>query len=90
MAGTVDTVIRCYSGLETRDDVVRLDPRLPRQLPGARFVIRYHQQPVVIHMTQEDVTVTAGEGMWHPVPMVIAGVEHTLEPGGEVTVALER
>lgn len=90
MAGTVDTVIRCYSGLETRDDVVRLDPRLPRQLPGARFVIRYHQQPVVIHMTQEDVTVTAGEGMWHPVPMVIAGAEHTLEPGGEVTVALER
>ena len=24
------------------------------------------------------------------VPMVIAGAEHTLEPGGEVTVALER
>ena len=88
MAGTVDTVIRCYSGLETRDDVVRLDPRLPRQLPGARFTIRYHQQPVVIHMTQRDVTVTAGEGMWHEVPMVIAGREHTLEPGGEVTVAL--
>ncbi|MDY6055027.1 beta-phosphoglucomutase family hydrolase [Micrococcus sp.] len=90
MAGTVDTVIRCYSGLETRDDVVRLDPRLPSQLPGARFTIRYHQQPVVIHMTQENVTVTAGEGMWHEVPMVVAGQERTLHPGEEFTVALQR
>lgn len=88
MAGTVDTVIRCYAGLETRDDVVRLNPVLPRQLPGARFTIRWHQQPVEIHLTQERVTVGAGQGMWHEVPMVIAGQEHTLRPGGEITVPL--
>ncbi|QGY91158.1 beta-phosphoglucomutase family hydrolase [Micrococcus luteus] len=88
MAGTVDTVIRCYAGLETRDDVVRLHPRMPAQLPGARFTIRFRQQPVVIHMTQREVTVAAGEGMWHDVPMIIAGREHTLSPGEKLTVPL--
>lgn len=88
MAGTVDTVIRCYAGLETRDGVVRLSPRLPSQLPGARFTIRWHQQPVEIHMAQTEVTVRAGDGMWHEVPMVIAGQEHTLCPGQEITVPL--
>ena len=89
MAGTVDTVIRCYAGLETRDDVVRLHPRMPAQLPGARFTIRFRQQPVVIHMTQREVTVAAGEGMWHDVPMIIAGREHTLSPGDKLTVPLD-
>ena len=88
MAGTVDTVIRCYAGLETRDDVVRLHPRMPAQLPGARFTIRFRQQPVVIQMTQREVTVAAGEGMWHDVPMIIAGREHTLSPGEKLTVPL--
>lgn len=89
MAGTVDTVIRCYAGLETRDGVVRLSPRLPSQLPGARFTIRWHQQPVEIHMAQTEVTVRAGDGMWHEVPMVIAGQEHTLCPGERLTVPLD-
>ena len=88
MAGTVDTVIRCYAGLETREDVVRVDPRMPSQLPGASFTIRFRQQPVQIHMRRSEVTVRAGSGMWHDVPMIIAGQEHTLSPGAEITVPL--
>ena len=61
----------------------------PAQLPGARFTIRFRQQPVVIHMTQREVTVAAGEGMWHDVPMIIAGREHTLSPGEKLTVPLD-
>ena len=61
---------------------------MPAQLPGARFTIRFRQQPVVIHMTQREVTVAAGEGMWHDVPMIIAGREHTLSPGEKLTVPL--
>ncbi|XNY99909.1 beta-phosphoglucomutase family hydrolase [Micrococcus luteus] len=88
MAGTVDTVIRCYAGLETRDEVVKVNPVLPRQLPGATFTIRYREQPIKIHMTQQEVTVSAQEGMIRPVDMLVAGREITLEPGAEVTVPL--
>ena len=68
--------------------VISMQAAMPAQLPGARFTIRFRQQPVVIHMTQREVTVSAGEGMWHDVPMIIAGREHTLSPGEKLTVPL--
>ena len=39
-------------------------------------------------MRRSEVTVRAGSGMWHDVPMIIAGQEHTLSPGAEITVPL--
>ena len=41
MAGTVDLVQRCYTGLETRDGVLRLNPNLPDELDGLDFDVRY-------------------------------------------------
>lgn len=29
MAGTVDLILRCFAGLEIRDDVLKLHPSLP-------------------------------------------------------------
>ena len=36
MAGTADMVLRCYSGIETRNDT-RLHPVLPAELDSAEF-----------------------------------------------------
>ena len=36
----------------------------------------------------DEVVVRAGSGMWHDVPMIIAGQEHTLSPEQEIRVAL--
>jgi Glycosyl hydrolase family 65, N-terminal domain/Glycosyl hydrolase family 65, C-terminal domain len=41
MAGTVDLVQRCYTGLETRQDVLWLNPSLPQELDGLDFEVRY-------------------------------------------------
>ncbi len=41
MAGTVDLVQRCYLGLEIRDDVLWLNPRLPDELDALETTIRY-------------------------------------------------
>jgi trehalose/maltose hydrolase-like predicted phosphorylase len=41
MAGTVDLVQRCYTGLETRDNVRWLNPSLPEELGGLDFDVRY-------------------------------------------------
>ena len=37
MAGTVDLVQRAFTGLETRDEVLWLDPSLPEELTRLRF-----------------------------------------------------
>ena len=41
MAGTVDLILRCYTGLETRDDVLRLHPILPPELDRVQFQLNY-------------------------------------------------
>src|SRR5215207_9992557 len=41
MAGTVDLVQLCYTGLETREDVLWLNPSLPGELDGLDFDVRY-------------------------------------------------
>jgi trehalose/maltose hydrolase-like predicted phosphorylase len=41
MAGTVDLVQRCYAGVETHGEVLRLNPRLPAEIAELRFELRY-------------------------------------------------
>ncbi|HEX6469774.1 MAG TPA: glycosyl hydrolase family 65 protein [Streptosporangiaceae bacterium] len=41
MAGTVDLVQRCYAGVETHGEVLRLNPRLPAMINELRFELRY-------------------------------------------------
>ena len=43
MAGTVDLLQRGYTGLETRDDVLWLDPTLPAGLAELAFKLRYRR-----------------------------------------------
>ena len=37
MAGTVDLLLRCYTGLETREGKLLLHPALPTELGQVRF-----------------------------------------------------
>ena len=55
MAGTADMVLRCYAGLETRGDMLRLHPVLPAELPRAAFEIVYRGQPISVELTREQV-----------------------------------
>jgi trehalose/maltose hydrolase-like predicted phosphorylase len=51
MAGTVDMVLRCFSGLEVRDGLLWLHPELPAELPRAEFEIVYRGQPISVEIT---------------------------------------
>src|SRR5690606_26256205 len=46
MAGTADMILRCYSGIETRHDMLRLHPVLPTELTEAEFTVSYRGQPI--------------------------------------------
>lgn len=43
MAGTVDLVQRCYAGLESRDDVLWINPSLPDEIDGLEFSLRWRR-----------------------------------------------
>lgn len=59
MAGTVDIVQRCYTGIVVRGNVLWLNPRLPNALTRLSFSLHYRNQALDFKITQEQVQVTA-------------------------------
>lgn len=90
MAGTVDLLQRCYSGLAARDGVLHLNPRLPDALPRLRFVLDYHSQRIEVDITHTTVTVRARPSAAPPVRIAVR--DEQFELGGDMTrtVPLER
>ncbi|GAA1810762.1 beta-phosphoglucomutase family hydrolase [Nesterenkonia flava] len=89
MAGTVDMVIRCYGGVETRADALWLHPLLPDELPEVTFRMRYRNQPILVHINHEHVTLKLSEGSAEPIDVNVEGKPKTLTPGEVWTVKLE-
>lgn len=67
MAGTVDLIQRGYTGVETRGDVLWLNPCLPAELAELRLRIRYRAQSLEIGITREKMTITALRGALKPI-----------------------
>jgi trehalose/maltose hydrolase-like predicted phosphorylase len=59
MAGTVDLVQRCYTGVELRDDVLRFNPQLPEELDEAAFGLRYRGHSLRVRVTHDTVEVSS-------------------------------
>ncbi|MDI3330302.1 MAG: HAD-IA family hydrolase [Micrococcus sp.] len=88
MAGTVDMVIRCYAGVETRSDTLWLHPLLPLEASGVQFTIRYRKQPLSVRITQYCITLELLEGSARPIHLNVEGREKTMHPGEKWTVPL--
>jgi alpha,alpha-trehalase len=65
MAGTVDLVQRCFSGIALREGVLWLNPRLPRDLQEIHSRIQYRGHWFRVEVNHELLTVTF-EGAWEP------------------------
>jgi alpha,alpha-trehalase len=53
MAGTVDLIQRCYTGLETREDTLWFDPCLPYDLKEVQFDIHYRGHWINLKITSD-------------------------------------
>ncbi|MFC9962630.1 beta-phosphoglucomutase family hydrolase [Nocardia ignorata] len=81
MAGTADMVLRCYSGIETRHDTLRLHPVLPAELDSTEFTVSYRGQPITITVTHSRVTLRLHPSAAPPIRLFVEDVERTLGPG---------
>jgi beta-phosphoglucomutase family hydrolase len=81
MAGSVDMVLRCYTGLEIRDDKLWLHPVLPAELAWATFTINYREQPIRLEVTASNLRLHVHAGGARTVTVMVEGVEATLSPG---------
>ncbi|HSP75567.1 MAG TPA: beta-phosphoglucomutase family hydrolase [Cryobacterium sp.] len=81
MAGSVDMVVRCYTGLEIRDDMLWLHPVLPKELAEVTFSINYREQPIRLELTPGNLRLQLRAGGATPIRVRIEGTEAILAPG---------
>jgi alpha,alpha-trehalase len=58
MAGTVDILQRCYTGLEFHDGILFLNPHIPDDLPKLSMRVKYQGNWFDIGITSETMTIT--------------------------------
>ena len=89
MAGTVDLIQRCYTGLETRGGILRFDPNLPDELTDIRFNIRYRRNWIAVRITHEKLTAGSRKCDAPAVKVGVSDDVRVLEPGGSLDFRLK-
>ncbi|MBQ9057056.1 HAD-IA family hydrolase [Rhodococcus sp. D-46] len=87
MAGAIDILERCYTGLDFRDNTLWLHPQLPLELDELAFTIYYRGHRLRIQCTHSDVTVTSETKDVPPIELSIHATSYTLAASSSVNVA---
>lgn len=81
MAGTIDLIQRCYTGLELRGDALRLNPEIPPDLDRLAFSLRYRSHTIQICVTNDDVEITVDPSQRPPITVEVRGDRRSIQPG---------
>ena len=81
MAGSIDIVQRCYTGLETRGDVLRLNPSLPAELRKIELHLHYRRQWLHLVIRTDKITIRALDSCARPIAVEVKGERFMLESG---------
>jgi trehalose/maltose hydrolase-like predicted phosphorylase len=82
MAGTVDLVQRCYTGLDLVGGVLRLDPRLPDELDALQLRLRYRNHwGVTVRCDHDGARISLARSRQLPITVALDGGERVLAPG---------
>ena len=88
MAGTVDLVQRCYSGIETRQNKLQLNPYLPNDLKEIQFDIMYRQHWVNLLITSKRLIVRTRPHAAAPITIGFREDTFELKPGDKLQFKL--
>jgi trehalose/maltose hydrolase-like predicted phosphorylase len=88
MAGTADILERCYTGIETRGNILRFDPQLPSELRALDLDVLYRDQRLTVHLDHSTLTLHALPGTAPPVRVGYAGDVHDLAAGHTLQLSL--
>jgi trehalose/maltose hydrolase-like predicted phosphorylase len=87
MAGVVDLLERCYSGLSMHQGTLVLDPVLPPQLGQLDLTLHYRGHgDVLVRLAHQHASVTLPPGTAPPIHVVVHGATTTLRAGGTLRV----
>jgi trehalose/maltose hydrolase-like predicted phosphorylase/beta-phosphoglucomutase-like phosphatase (HAD superfamily) len=88
MAGTVDIVLRCLTGMRARGPVLRFEPALPPEIKQLKFSVHYRGHRLDILFAEERIEVRSRPGPAAPIQVLVgdetvelvAGDRHQFSP----------
>ena len=75
MAGTVDLIQRCYTGIEIRDDKLLINPKLPESIKALSLHLRYRSHWIKLDIRKNKLRIEFDKGWAEPVVISINGTE---------------
>lgn len=88
MAGAVDLLQRCYTGLELQGEELRFRPVLPDELNRLSFQLRYRKHSLSVDVTPTAITVASAPGPADAITVVVDDQSVTVEAGARRTIPL--
>jgi len=79
MAGTIDLIERCYSGIEVRKGILWFNPNLPEHLTRLELKIRYLSHSIDVVITTKKLTLTTLKSPLPPIRIGVNGEVHELK-----------
>ena len=88
MAGSVDLLQRCFTGLETRGGVLRFNPQWPEKLGTFTCRLRFRQYDIIVRISSERLRISAVSGDVPEIQVACVDQWLTLRPGESVEFEL--
>jgi alpha,alpha-trehalase len=93
MAGTVDLVLRCLTGMRARGQLLRFDPAMPPQIKQLRFSVHYRGHRVDLLFSADRIEVSSRPGPAAPITVLVrdqtvelhAGTRHSFSLNSGMT-----
>jgi trehalose 6-phosphate phosphatase len=89
MAGSVDLLQRCFTGLETRGGVLRFNPQWPEKLGTFTCRLRFRQHDIIVRISSSLLRVSAVSGEVPEIQVCCVDQWLTLGPGESVEFELQ-
>jgi trehalose/maltose hydrolase-like predicted phosphorylase len=90
MAGTVDIVLRCLTGMRARGPVLRFDPALPPEVKQLKFSVHYRGHRIDVALAPDHMRLGSRPGVAAPISVLVRDQTVELAPGQEREVSLRR
>jgi trehalose/maltose hydrolase-like predicted phosphorylase/beta-phosphoglucomutase-like phosphatase (HAD superfamily) len=90
MAGTVDIVLRCLTGMRARGEVLRFQPALPPAVKELTFSVHYRGHRIDVALATDAMTVGSRPGGAPPIQVLVDDETVELSPGAQHEFSLEQ
>jgi trehalose/maltose hydrolase-like predicted phosphorylase/beta-phosphoglucomutase-like phosphatase (HAD superfamily) len=89
MAGTVDIVLRCLTGMRARGEVLRFEPALPPEVKQLKFSVHYRGHRIDVALAEDHMRLSSRSGDAQPIKVLLHDEIIELGPGAQHEFPLE-